>query len=118
MSQLQPQTRSQLAQRLLILEESAAPTNAEIDKLKDQLRAFATTEGFSEAVSGLGKVTVGMPSVSKLTGVVQVLSLEKWIELPLEVQVTHIASGLVVNEKKFSQNRKSSVSVTLVSNPH
>jgi hypothetical protein len=113
MSQLQPQTRSQLAQRLLSLEDAVAPLVAESDKLKDQLRTFAATEGFSEIIPGVGKVTVGMASASKLTGVFQTLSMEKWIELPLEEQLVLVKSGLVVNEKRFSQNRKSSVSVTL-----
>jgi hypothetical protein len=108
-----PETRNQLAQRLLNLEFSISPITAEMDKLKDRLRALAAAGGYVETIPGFGTVSVGAASKSKLTGVVPTLSMEKWIELPLEAQFAHVASGLIVNEKKYSANRKSAVSITL-----
>ncbi len=109
-------TRREIAQELIALERRIAPTVAEIEVLKEKLRAEAITAGagFTEEIDG-DSVKVTAASESKLKGIMPVLKPEAFLKLAEQRREKLIADGVITMQQQWTDARKPSVKVELAS---
>jgi len=104
--------RRATAKKLISLERKIAGDVADIDGLKDELRAVATEAGAGFAEEGKIKVSAG--SEKEFKGTMPALVPEVFLDLPPQERQRLIKKGIVVEERQYTRGSKPSVSVELV----
>ena len=107
--------RRATAKKLISLEHKIADDVADIDGLKDELRAIATEAGagFTEEFAEEGKVKVSAGSEKEFKGTMPALVPEVFLDLPAQERQRLIKKGIVLEERQYTRGSKPSVSVEL-----
>jgi hypothetical protein len=109
-------SRRAVAEELLDHLIEHAAIFAKVDTLKDKLREFAIADktGFNEAFDGKGEVKCSKASVKRLKGIMPTLLAESFLQLSEVRREKLIADGIVKMEEQWTEDRKPSVSVSVV----